>query len=179
MVRAFVAIDLSPEIREQLREVEEAIRKSRARLNLVDPSIIHITVKFLGEIQPGRVGLITEALKEIKLEPFNISITGISTNNNRNPRIVWGTVEDRGECNLLFGRVETALAALGFPREQRGFTPHATVARVKEFDPSLMQAIRPYSSKILGESRIPGFSLKKSTLTPAGPVYETLSEVLW
>jgi RNA 2',3'-cyclic 3'-phosphodiesterase len=174
-----VAIDLSPEIREQMRDVQDAIRQSRARLNLVDPSIIHITIKFLGEIQTTRVGPVIEALGEIRREPFNLSITGISTNNNRNPRVVWGTVGDRGECARLFEQVETALAAIGFPREQRGFTPHATIARVKEFDPSLMQAVRPYSSKALGECRISGFSLKKSTLTPAGPVYDALSEVTW
>jgi 2'-5' RNA ligase len=174
-----VAIDLSPEIREKMRKVQESVRQSRARLTLVDPSIIHITIKFLGEIHATRIGPVTDALKGIRLEPFDITITGVSTNNPRNPRVVWGTVGDRGECRQLFEQVETALAAAMFPREQRGFTPHATIARVKEFDPSLIQVIRPYISESLGECHISGFSLKKSTLTPSGPVYENIMEVTW
>ncbi len=174
-----MAIDLSPEIREKMREVQEAIRQSRARLNLVDPSIIHITIKFLGEIEATKVGPVSEALRKIRDEPFDLAITGVSTNNTRNPRVVWGTVGDRGQCRHLFEQVETALAAIGFPREERGFTPHATIARVKEFDPSLMQSVRPYLSKTLGECHISGFSLKKSTLTPSGPVYENITEVTW
>ena len=179
IVRAFVAIDLSPGIREKMHEVQEAIRQSRARLNLVDPSIIHITIKFLGEIEATQVGEVSEALMKIRLEPFDLSITGISTNNNRNPRVIWGTIGDRGECRALFEQVEAALATMQFPREQRGFTPHATIARIKEYDPSLMQSIRPYISKTLGECHITGFSLKKSTLTPAGPVYNNIMEVTW
>ncbi|MEI7434123.1 MAG: RNA 2',3'-cyclic phosphodiesterase [Methanomicrobiales archaeon] len=179
MVRAFVAIDLSPELREKMRELQVAIRQSRARLNLVDPSIIHITIKFLGEIEATRVGPVSEALRGIRFSPFDLTITGLSTNNTRNPRVVWGTVGDRGQCRLLFEQVETALAALKFPREERGFTPHATIARVKEYDPSLMQSISPYLSEKLGECHISGFSLKKSTLMPAGPVYENIMEVTW
>ena len=174
-----MAIDLSPEIREKMREVQEAIRKSGARITLVDPAIIHITIKFLGEIEATRAGEVSGALREIILEPFDLSITGISTNNNRNPRVVWGTVGDRGGCGLLFERVETALKAIGVPREQRGFTPHATIARVKEYHPSLMQSIRPYLSETLGECHISGFILKKSTLAPTGPVYDTIMEVVW
>ena len=179
IVRAFVAIDLSPEIREKMREVQEAIRKSGARITLVDPAIIHITIKFLGEIEAPRVGPVREALSEVILEPFDLTITGISANNNRNPRVIWGTAGDSGGCRLLFEQVETALTAIGVPRDERGFTPHATIARVKEYHPSLMQSIRPYLSETLGECHISGFSLKKITLTPTGPVYDTILEVVW
>jgi len=174
-----VAIDLSPKVQEKMREIQEAIRRTRARLNLVDPSIIHITIKFLGEIEATRVVPVSEALRGIRFSPFDLYISGISTNNDRNPRVVWGTVGDRGECMRLFEQVETALMAIGFPREVRGFTPHATIARVKEPDPSLMQAIHPYRSENLGECHISGFTLKKSTLTPTGPVYDTITEVVW
>ena len=174
-----MAIDLSSDIQEKMHEVQEALRQSRARLTLVDPSIIHITIKFLGEIEETRVGAVGDALKGIRLEPFDLLISGISTNNNRNPRVVWGTVVDGGGCRKLFDEVETALAAVRVPREQRGFTPHATLARVKTFDPTLIQAIRSYISGTLGECRIGGFTLKKSTLTPAGPVYDNIMEVTW
>jgi 2'-5' RNA ligase len=82
-----VAIDLSPEIREKMHEVQAAIRQSRARLNLVDPSIIHITIKFLGEIEATKMGPVSEVLSKIRDEPFDLAITGVSTNNTRNPRV--------------------------------------------------------------------------------------------
>lgn len=162
-----------------MKEVQESIRQSRAKLTLVDHSIIHITIKFLGEVEAARLGPVCDALKNIRLTPFDLEITGITTNSNRNPRVVWGTIGDRGECRQLFEQVERALGQIGFPPEQRGFTPHATIARVKTFDPSLLHSIRPYISKTLGECHIQGFSLKKSTLTQAGPVYANIMEVTW
>ena len=179
IVRLFVAIDLSPPIKEDMREAQAAVKATRAKVTLVDPSLIHITLKFLGEVPESRVAEVCGALREIKMDPFTISVNGISVNNSRNPRVVWGVIGDRGECGSLFTRIESALSAIGFPRETRPFTPHATIARIKVPDPGLLPAIRPFGTKTFGECRINGFSLKKSTLTPQGPVYENVLEVTW
>jgi 2'-5' RNA ligase len=179
MVRTFVAIDLTDEIRDEIRAAQQEIRQCRARLTLVDPGIIHITVKFLGEVDEGRIPSVSRALQEIKSEPFNIGVTGIGVNNPGRPRVVWANIRDHGECAALSGRVESALATLGFDREKRKYTPHATIARVREYDPSLLNAIRPYLSRSFGECSVGEFTLKKSTLTPKGPVYENIMEVTW
>ena len=79
----------------------------------------------------------------------------------------------------LFSLIENALAPLGFDRETRRFTPHATLARIKSMDPSLFSAISSLKEKSWGSCIISGIKLKKSTLLPKGPVYEDLLEVTW
>ena len=76
-------------------------------------------------------------------------------------------------------RIEEALEPLGIRKESRTFRPHATLARVKRFDSSLLDAIRPMESVGYGNFLVNGFSLKKSTLTPAGAIYEDVMVVNW
>ena len=84
-----------------------------------------------------------------------------------------------GRSGQVFHQVEEALVPLGFTRETRRFTPHATVARVKSPDSSLFAAINQLDNREYGSCTISGLKLKKSTLTPQGPVYEDLLEVTW
>ena len=83
-----------------------------------------------------------------------------------------------GKGKDLFRQVEEVLAPLGFARETRRFTPHATLARVKVPDPSLFTVLRAMDKTDYGDCMISGMKLKKSTLTPRGPVYEDLLEVV-
>lgn len=177
MVRLFVAIDLPAEVRERLRKPQELLKQSRARLSLVDPAIIHITLKFIGEVPPERAEQIMPALATINLGPFDIRITGIGSNNPRQPRVIWCTIEDAGSSAALHDRIEAVLEPLGIPREGRPFRPHATLARVKQYDPSLTARLRDIPRGDYGSCTIRSWQLKKSILTPQGPVYETLLEV--
>jgi 2'-5' RNA ligase len=103
----------------------------------------------------------------------------VTVNNPRRPFTVWCTVSDRGEGKTLFRLVEEALVPLGFERETRGFTSHATLARVKAPDPSLFTSLKALAGTSYGDCMITGMKLKKSTLTPKGPIYEDLMEVAW
>jgi 2'-5' RNA ligase len=177
MVRAFVAIELSDEVRESLRAAQDRLRMSTARLNLVDPALAHITLKFLGEVEEERIGAVKDALRGVRGRAYALTVGGVGGNNPRRPRVVWCAVDDGGETVRLAERVEKALGPLGFPRETRAFTPHVTLARVKDFDPSLLEAVRDRAATGMGTCTIDHIALKKSTLTPKGPVYETLLEV--
>jgi len=177
MVRLFVAIDFPGGIRERLRSPLEILKQSRARLSLVDPEIIHMTLKFIGEVPPERVERIMSALETIRVEPFELRISGIGSNNARQPRVIWCTIEDAGRSAALHDRIEAVLEPLGIPREGRPFRPHATLARVKQYDPSLTAMLRDIPAGDYGSFTLRSWQLKKSTLTPQGPVYETLLEV--
>ncbi len=179
MVRLFVAIDLPPEMREVLKSSQEELAKSRARLSVVSPENIHITLKFIGEVDEGMVPAIQERLASVTGRPFEVSVSGISADNRRRPRVVWCDVVDGGMCAALNEQIEQALEPLGIRKESRRFRPHATLARVKRFDPSLLDAIRPMESAGYGQFKVDGFSLKKSTLTPAGAIYEDVLVVNW
>ncbi|MFA6363908.1 RNA 2',3'-cyclic phosphodiesterase [Methanoregula sp.] len=179
MVRAFVAFELSPEMRQDLAAAQGVLRKSTARLTFVDPAIIHVTVKFLGEVDEKKVPQLVAALKTVKAAPFPVTGNRITVNNPRSPHTVWCALDDAGKGREVFAAVEAALVPLGFPRETRGFTPHATLARVKEADPSLFRCLEELKGVPCGGCTIAGLKLKKSTLTPRGPVYEDIAEVTW
>jgi 2'-5' RNA ligase len=179
MVRAFVALELPGGIRERLTAAQAALRGCTARLNFVEPALIHITLKFLGDVGDRDLPPLIDALKSIRFTAFPITIGTVTVNNPSRPHTVWCSIDDQGQGKILFSLVEGVLEPLGYPHEARGFTPHATLARVKVPDASLLPAIRSLAGKTYGECRISGMKLKKSTLTPRGPVYEDLLEVPW
>lgn len=177
MVRLFVAIDLPCDITERLRLPQETLRKSSARLSLVNPSIIHLTLKFIGEVPEDGVEKIKTALSTVEFPSFEMKLGCVSADKPRQPRVVWCGITDDGKTALLHDKVENALAPLGIPRDNRPFRPHATIARVRRFDPSLISTLREITVSEFGSCRIGSWQLKKSTLTPQGPVYETILEV--
>ena len=179
MVRAFVALELSSEIKEHLRTAQDVLRGCRARLTFVEPALIHITAKFLGEVDDQKIPAVISALSTVKVTPFLATAHKITVNNKSRPHTVWCAIEDAGESGHVFRLIEDAVFPLGFTHETRRFTPHATVARVKYPDPSLFEAIGQLSDRKYGSCTINGLKLKKSTLTPQGPVYEDLLEVKW
>jgi 2'-5' RNA ligase len=179
MVRAFVALELSDEVRLRLSESQILLKGCSARMTWVEPGNIHITVKFLGEVKDIRIPDVKAALSSIAFHPFSISTGTITVNDPRRPFTVWCGIDDKGRGSDLLHRVDDVLVPLGFIREQRRFTPHATVARVKRFDPSLMEALKSLSGRTYGSCMVTGMKLKKSTLAPQGPVYEDLLEVVW
>ena len=179
MIRAFVAIELSKDILYQLTLAQDTLRKCRAHIRFVDPRNIHITVKFLGDINQKLLQQVIYALESVTDDPFPITAGTVTVNNTIRPRTIWSSIDDAGRIEELFCRIEEALSPLGFGRESRSFTPHATLARVKSSDPSLFSARELLRGKSYGSCIIQGIKLKKSTLGPLGPVYEDLLEVIW
>ena len=177
MVRLFVAIDLPCEITEKFRSPQDALRKTRARLSFVNPSIIHLTLKFIGEVPDDRAAAIKDALSRVSFPAFDLHVGCVSANNPRQPRVIWSGITDDGKTVLLHGLVEDALAPLGIPRDDRPYRAHATLARVKRPDPSLAICLKDMPKEEFGTCRVTSWKLKKSTLTPQGPLYETLLEV--
>jgi 2'-5' RNA ligase len=179
MVRAFVALELPDEIRERLKGAQEKLSSCSARLTLVEPALIHITLKFLGEVAEKDLPRLGDALRSVFFPPFPVNVGAVTVNNPKRPHTVWCSVSDGGKGKELFRQVEKVLVPLGFEPETRGFTPHATLARVKVPDPSLFTVLRTMDKTDYGDCIIRGMKLKKSTLTPRGPVYEDLLEVLF
>jgi 2'-5' RNA ligase len=174
--RCFVAVDLPDEMRDPIRQIQKEIDLPSVRLVMAD--LVHITLKFLGDVPDSGLDGVVSALQTVTAEPFGCKIRGVGSFPKRSIRVVWIGAE--GEFALLQGSIEKALCKLGFEREKRKFTAHATIARVR--DPS-SETTRVLSSKIerfadveLGEFFVYHFLLKKSTLTPGGPIYEDLAK---
>jgi 2'-5' RNA ligase len=179
MVRAFLALELTGELRDRLMVAQDALRTCSARMTFVEPANIHITVKFLGEVDERLLPRVMEEVRKIRFAPFRVEVGNVTVNNPKRPFTVWCTINDAGKGEELFRLIEDALAPLGFARETRRFTPHATLARIKDPDPSLTGVLKTLAGKSYGDCTVTGIKLKKSTLMPRGPVYEDLLEVQW
>ncbi|ABK14464.1 RNA 2',3'-cyclic phosphodiesterase [Methanothrix thermoacetophila] len=172
-MRCFVAVDLPEEIKRGVPAIQQAFAMNG--LKLVDPNLVHITLKFLGEVEERRVDDIVNALARVRFSPFQARITGVGAFPGRSIRVIW--LGATGPFEELARAVDTALEPFGFERDKK-FSAHATLARVK--DPSLSRILAERLSGVsevdLGAFTVERFVLKKSTLTPRGPVYEDIAE---
>ncbi len=184
-MRAFIAVDLSEEIRNRIEEVERHFSEfsdAGVRLKLVDPGQVHQTLKFLGNVPEELMESIKRELEAINLAPFDIVLRGAGyfPPNSRQIRIVWIRIADGvKELNALQEQVETRMVALGFPAEKHGFSPHITICRVKWIKSEsarrrILQKIAELGDVELGEMRVDTVKLKRSTLTPRGPIYDDI-----
>lgn len=175
MVRAFIAVEPSAEIRNAIASAGSELRGA-GRLSFVSSDLMHITLKFLGEVPELQIPKITAALDGLSASPYSLQASGISTF-GRPPRVIKAEVHDGGATALLSADVESRLSRLGFARETKPFSPHITIARVKEYSPALLPKITGIKERDFGTCEISAVLLKKSVLTPAGPIYSTLHRV--
>ncbi len=181
-VRAFIAIELSREIKDALERIEDTLRIKVPDVKWVRPENIHLTLKFLGHIKPDTVNLIKIILEDIakntKSFPVRLSLPGAFPSAAR-PRVIWVGI-DKGmeESIALASAIEDRISDLEIEKEERTFHPHLTLGRIdvlknkdalKEAFSSLkIPPIETTASKI---------TLFQSTLTRNGAVYNILREV--
>ncbi len=175
-IRCFVAVDLPEDMLGAIGRLQSQI--ATEGLRLVRPELVHVTIKFLGDVPETKVERVKEALAGAKVAPFTAHVAGMGAFPGRTVRVVWLGLE--GNFEELYEKVETALAPLGFAREARGFSPHVTLGRVgrpdQETNRELLPKISSHSGADLGSFTVDRFYLKKSTLTRGGPIYEDLAE---
>lgn len=178
MIRAFVAVELPGTLKPRIEQVEAQL--PRAGLKHVKPAQVHITLKFLGDVNEAQVEAISRALSQVTCRSFDARVKGVGVfPGMRAPRVVWLGAE--GNFDELHAEVERVLTPLGFGKDDRKFVPHATLARIKflkkEDSLRLGEVLSSLADVDMGTIRVGSISLKKSTLMPDGPVYETLNEL--
>jgi len=175
-MRCFVAVELPSPMREEIGHLQSRI--ATAGLRLVKSELVHVTIKFLGELPDEDVGPVTEALGRVRFAPFPVRVFGMGAFPGRAVRVVWLGLT--GNFQELYLNVEEALKPLGFAPDARGFSPHATLARVARPDAEMSRRlgarIADFADLDLGSFTVDRFYLKKSTLTPGGPIYEDLAK---
>ena len=177
MVRIFVALELPEKLRCEIAETGARLADTKGRLSFVRPELMHITLKFVGEVSEEECAVIREALLKITPCSWMMRPGVIAVNSRKNLRTVWVPVADEGEGVTLAQEIDEALAACGVAREKRRFRAHITVARVRRADEDLLPLIDGLAGCMFEPFEVSGFVLKKSTLSPQGPVYENLLEV--
>jgi len=183
-LRLFVAVDLPGQVREALGRLQGELRRhDLSRLRWVRPQGVHLTLEFLGETPAGRVAAITKALAGATggRRSFSLALGAPGAfGNRRGPRVLWlDVIGDVEPLRELQAAVEEALAEVGFPPEQRKFSPHLTLARVPQPAPpgtaeriaQALQAVTPPQV----EFDVREVVLMRSILQPGGAVYERLA----
>ena len=179
-IRAFIAVKLSPEIRDSLKDLQTQLRHRDLDVKWVEPENIHLTMKFLGDIRADKIEEIKGALAEAVsgCGRFDISLAGTGVFPDRKrPRVIWAGIRDGSETLVkLAGRIEECMEICGFQRDDRGFTAHITIARVKEmhFPQQFFETAEKLKDREFGRMTVKKISLIKSTLTQKGPIYDTI-----
>ena len=182
-VRTFIAVLISEELKRRIALVQEEFKKVAPEVKWVAEENFHVTLKFLGNVNAGSLGRISEAVAAAAngIEPFEIEVGGVGAfPSSRRPRVIWvGVTAGKQELVELAGRVDKQLEKLGFAREDRPFKSHITIGRVKEGQgvENLVPALERAQVGYLGTVHVGSIALMKSDLRRDGPVYSVLSEI--
>jgi 2'-5' RNA ligase len=177
--RAFVAVDVEcgPVLQEAIAELK-AYGKALKPVSLAN---VHVTLKFLGEIYERTVPEIEAVMRSAAqgVAPSDVRLIDVGVfPNERSPRVVWVGMDGTGPLMEMAAALEEGCEPLGFPRERRPFSPHLTLARVREgFRPDLGEFLKKHHGQDFGSFKVERIKLKKSVLTPAGPIYSDILAV--
>jgi len=173
MKRCFISIELPEQIIDYIRELQKELKqKDLFSGKFTEPENLHLTLKFLGEINEEKIEKVKEKLSEIRFNEFEAESSNLGVFSERFIRIIWIKLE---HCEKLQEEIDKKLSGL-FPAEEK-FMGHLTLARVKKVNDrkALLDFIKDKKiSKV--RFKVSTFFLKESQLTPEGPIYKTLKE---
>jgi 2'-5' RNA ligase len=181
--RAFVAIDLPESVRSTLGKVQEALKTYGFRVKWVRPQSIHLTLKFLGNINAARTDAVFNAMLQaasgcgaLDLIPVGIGVFPHA----RRPRVIWVGIDGQlDRLKRLQNSLDSHLADLGFPAESRPFKGHLTLGRVKGKIPAgrMREALEKHEKVEAEGFEANHMILFKSELQPTGAVYTQIKQV--
>ncbi len=196
LVRAFVAIELPAEVKASLGKIQaEMNRRMIASLGAqaadkaikwVNPEGVHLTLKFLGSVPASRIARIENALRRAAANnsELTIELGGLGAfPSPQRPRVVWiGTHGEIEKLAKIQSEVDSELAALGFPREERAFSPHITLARLRETASSeerrkIGEAVKAGPQVAPMRVHVEAISLMRSELSRAGARYSRIAHI--
>ena len=182
-IRSFVAVELPEAVKAALTRLQEQVESGGGGVKWVEPRGVHLTLKFLGYVDEAKVPALVQALTRAceGFVPLEVALSGLGVfPSPSRPRVAWVGLSGGVEKLLrLQEGVEKVLSPFGFPREERAFTPHLTIARLRE-------GVAPQEARAFGEAflraspesvsfKVEGISLMKSQLTPTGALYTRLA----
>ena len=182
MIRVFLAVELSLDVRKKLSELQQQLKKILPPINWVRPESIHLTLKFLGYVEPLSISQLQSVLEPLgkKQDPFSIEVHGLGVFPHiKHPRIFWaGFTGNTHALHDLVFEIDVVLETLGFPPEEKTYHPHLTLARIKrenvKVGSALIQTGALESDQHLGTVVVDRFTLFQSDLDSSGARYTSL-----
>lgn len=182
VIRAFVGVRIDPNVAEKISAVQTQLEHRLSGIRWVGRENLHFTVKFLGPVEEAQIAPIAEALERAcrPFPRFAILARGMGVFPDiRRARVLWVGLEGQGLVSLAAG-VETALEAIGFAREKRGFQPHLTIGRWRSFNgqPELLgKELESWKGHNFGRSWVEEAVFFQSVLKAEGATYHPLSVI--
>lgn len=174
-MRVFICIDFSDEVIKEVARIHDSIKKVKFTGKLTELGNLHLTLKFLGEINENKLEEVRKRIRGIKMEKIDAKLGKVGIFSIRgNPRIVWIKLEGKG-IHELQKKIDEVLKDL-FAEEER-FMSHLTIARIKYVKDK--KGFREYMENVSVRDvkfKINSFKIKVSELKPSGPIYTTLEE---
>ncbi len=182
-IRTFIAVNLNPEIREHLASLQNNLNIPETKIKWAEKNNLHLTMKFLGYISLEQTELIKLELKDIssRYSPFCIKLSsniGVFPT-YKMPRIIWvGIKEGTNELKKLYNSIENNLSNKGFPREDKDFSGHITIGRVKFIrdKTNFIQILKRIGINNFTQE-VGSIDLMESKLTPNGPIYNIAAKL--
>jgi 2'-5' RNA ligase len=185
-MRLFIAVNIPDEIKEKISAFQQELRKLDCDIKWVNVENLHLTLKFIGEASPEKVDDIESSMKESvsDLKPFRVDFYGAGVFPDiHRPRVVWvGITEGADSLKGIASKLETLLEAVGIKKEEREFSAHATVGRVRSSRNTIALVKKLIEFEKAGPSGFGSFVVDKiclmqSILHPQGPEYKCLRSV--
>lgn len=181
-MRTFIAVDIGKSIRDQAVALQETLAVSATNVKWVEPENLHVTLLFLGEVDNRQIPAVCRAVSKVtaELPAFSMTVEQVGCfPNPRRPRVLWiGIGEGTQELVKLHDALELPLLELGcYRREERQYTPHITLGRVKTEGPAdrLAASLQSHAGWRGGRIHVADLRVMSSELTPQGPLYTVLS----
>jgi RNA 2',3'-cyclic 3'-phosphodiesterase len=174
-MRAFVALELPGLLKDRLLEISELLYTDDARVNWVKQKNMHLTLKFLGDINSRQADSVSDTLMDIGKrwgkQKLVFGKLGAFPSRNR-PKVIWVGIDNIDELSEIHGLIDDSTYNVGIERDNRGFSPHLTLGRVKDLnrDSELVSKLKSVNVETV-EYEIDRLTLFKSELTKSGPIY--------
>jgi 2'-5' RNA ligase len=181
VVRSFLAFDLENNAaKKKLTEIQTRAVQTGADLKLVETNNIHMTIRFLGDITLNMAEKIFLEMSKVHFKPFAVQLAGLGVFPSLSyPRVLWaGIAQGSEQLQDVVSQIEPRLQSLGFSPDPKAFSPHLTIARVRSGrnKPQLADFVAKNEKYDFGSVNAECLRLKRSELTPNGPIYSTLKE---
>lgn len=180
-MRCFIAVECNnEELVRKFIEVQRRLERTGADLKSVEPENIHLTLKFLGDIDDHEVEEVSRIIEGTRFDSFEMRVEGVGVfpHPGRINTIWAGVTEGADPLTEIFEDVDVKLSNIGFANERKRFHPHLTLCRVRSGKnrDQLAKELDLLKNESFGVIYVDKIVLKKSDLTPKGPIYSTLAE---
>ena len=177
-LRAFLAINVDEDLKAKMYKVIKQFKQTDANIKYVDLENIHLTLKFFGEIDSDGIELLSSKISGVvsNFDKFKIKIKGCGAfPNTKRIKVIWLGIDDDKLIKQLHDELDKEFVKMGFDKDKK-FSSHLTIGRMRNAKgkDKVQAAIEEFGEVEIGEMDVDSIVLKKSTLTPSGPIYEDL-----